>query len=107
MPGHPEEIAVKPCKRIEIIIEQPLASRVSEQLDSLGAPGYTLTSNVSGSGDRGVRRANESTGTFTNCIFLIACDDDALTQRIIDAVRPLLSLSGGVCLVSDAQWVRH
>jgi nitrogen regulatory protein PII len=98
---------MKACKRIEVVIEQTLSTRVAELLDELGAPGYTLLGSASGKGDRGTRRANESTGTFTNCVFVVACDDDGLTQRIVEGIRPLLSVSGGVCLVSDAMWVRH
>ena len=98
---------MKICKRIEIVIEQPLASRMSELLVELGAPGYTLISNAAGRGDRGVRRADEPTGTSTNCMFIIACDDVALVDTIVERLRPILSRSGGVCLVSDAQWVRH
>jgi nitrogen regulatory protein PII len=98
---------VKPCKRIEIVIEQTLARRMAARLDELGAPGYTLISGVSGRGDRGLRQADELTDTFTNCIFVIACDDDELVARIIEGVRAVLARSGGVCLVSDASWVRH
>ena len=98
---------MKPCKRIEIVIEQPLASRLADLLVNLGAPGYTLIPNAAGRGDRGVRRADEPTGTSTNCMFIIACDDDELIETIVEAVRPVLSRSGGICLISDAQWVRH
>jgi nitrogen regulatory protein PII len=98
---------MKPCKRIEIVIEQPLARRLAERLDELGAPGYTLIPNASGRGDRGLRRGDEVTDTFTNCLFVVACDDDAVVARIVEGVRPLIARSGGVCLVSDALWVRH
>ncbi len=98
---------MKPCKRLEIVIEQPLASRLADLLVELGVPGYTLIPNAAGRGDRGVRRADEPTGTSTNCMFVIACDDQELVQTIVEAVRPVLSRSGGICLVSDAQWVRH
>ena len=98
---------MKPCKRIEIVIEQRLAQRVADLLVELGAPGYTLIGRASGRGDRGVRRADEPTGTATNCFFMIACDDDEVVQRIVDGIRPVLTRSGGVCLVSDANWVRH
>jgi hypothetical protein len=98
---------MKPCKRIEIVIEQPLARRMSGLLDDLGAPGYTLLPRASGRGDRGQRRADDPTGTDTNCVFVIACEDEALVTRIVDGVRPLLSRSGGVCLVSDALWIQH
>ncbi|MFU8815389.1 MAG: P-II family nitrogen regulator [Pseudomonadales bacterium] len=98
---------MKPCKRIEIVIEQALARRLAGRLDELGAQGYTLISGVSGRGDRGLRQADELTDTFTNCVFVIACDDDDLVSRIVEGVRPMLSRSGGICLVSDAAWVRH
>ena len=98
---------MKPSKRIEIVIEQPLAERMIETLRKLDAPGYTVVRNVGGSGDRGARRADELAGDSSNCLFLIACDDEELVKRITDGVRPLLSRFGGICLVSDCLWLRH
>jgi PII-like signaling protein len=98
---------MKPCKRLEIVIEQPLARRLAARLDELGAPGYTVISNASGRGDRGLREADEVTDTFTNCVFIVACDDAETVTRLVEGVRPMITRSGGVCLVSDAQWVRH
>ena len=98
---------MKPCKRIEIVIEAPLARRLESLLEELGAPGFTLVPRASGRGDRGLRRADEPTGTSTNCLFIIACDQDEVVQRIVEGIRPLLSRSGGICLVSDAMWLRH
>lgn len=98
---------MKPCKRLEIVIEQPLMRRMAERLVELDAPGYTIIQQSSGRGDRGMRRADEPTGTSTNAIFIIACDDEQVVQGIIDGIRPILSRSGGICLVSDAMWVRH
>jgi len=98
---------MKPIKRIEIVIEQPLADRLAEKLRALGAPGYTVLRNVGGSGDRGARRADELAGDSSNCLFLIACDDEALVLRITEGVRPLLSRFGGICLVSDCLSLHH
>jgi len=98
---------MKPCKRIEIVIEEPLASRLARLLAELGAPGYTVLPRASGMGDRGLRRADDPTGNSTNCVFVIACDDDEKVRKIVDGVRPVLAKSGGICLVSDAMWVRH
>ncbi len=97
---------MKPCKRIEIVIEERLVEKMARQLQQLGAPGYTLLSRVSGMGDRGPRRADEPTGTATNAVFIIACDP-AIVQDLVNGIRPLLTQFGGICLVSDAEWLRH
>ena len=98
---------MKPCKRLEIVIEQPLAQRLARRLTELNAPGYTVIDHAGWRGARGVRRADEPTGTSTNCVFIIACDDPEVISQIVEGVRPILSRSGGICLVSDAMWVRH
>jgi hypothetical protein len=54
-----------------------------------------------------MRRADELSGESSNCLVLIACDDQALVDALLEAVRPLLVRAGGICLVSDAQWLRH
>lgn len=96
-----------PCKRIEIVIEAQLARRLAGCLDEAQAPGYTLIPRASGRGDRGRRRGDEPTGTDTNCVFIIACEDQNAVSRIVEAVRPLLSRFGGVCLVSDVLSLTH
>jgi len=98
---------MKPCKRIEIVIENSMVPRLTALIKQLGVDGYTLVPDVRGSGDRGMRRADELSGESSNCLVLIACDDHALVDALLEAVRPLLARVGGVCLVSDAQWLRH
>lgn len=98
---------MKPCKRVEIVIEQALANRLGEALIEAGAPGYTFIDHAGGSGDRGLRRADEPTGISTNCVFIVACPDQPAVEKIVEMVRPILSRSGGICLVSDAMWLRH
>lgn len=97
---------MKKCKRIEIVIEQTLANRFEELMHNLDA-NYTLISGVSGLGERGHRRADELTGASTNCLAIVASDNDKLTEQVVESVRPLLAKSGGICLVSDALWVVH
>lgn len=98
---------MRPCKRIEIVIEEPLATRLAAKLAEIGVPGYTMLPRASGRGDRGLRRADDPTGNSTNCVFLIACEDETKVQQIIDNVRPIIARSGGICLVSDAAWLIH
>ncbi len=98
---------MKPSTRIEIVIEEALTRRVAKLLDELEAPGYTLVPRASGRGDRGVRRGDDPTGTMSNSMFIVACDDPEIVERIVAGLRPLLTRFGGVCLLSEARWVRH
>ncbi len=98
---------MKPCKRIEIVIETPMVPSLIRVLEELGMPGYTLVPDVRGAGDRGVRRADEFSGESSNSLLLIACDDPATIERLLEGVRPLIRRSGGICLLSEAQWLRH
>jgi len=98
---------MKNCKRIEIVIETPMVQKLTDTLNQIGSPGYTLIPDVRGSGDRGVRRADELSGDSSNCLIVIACDNPTIIEKILEAVRPLLSRSGGICLVSEALWLRH
>jgi nitrogen regulatory protein PII len=97
---------MQPCKRIEIVIEQRLLDRTIAALDGAGATGYTVVRGISGRGDRGRRGGDEVTDVFTNCLIVVACDHAQL-QALVESVRPLLTTSGGVCLISDALWLRH
>jgi nitrogen regulatory protein PII len=98
---------MKLCKRIEIVIESAMVPSLLVTLKKLDVPGYTYIPDVRGSGDRGVRRGDELTGDSSNSFFLIACDDEAKVEAIKEAVRILIARSGGICLLSDAQWLRH
>ena len=98
---------MKTCTRIEIVVEQSVSGQVIELLHKLGAPGYTLIPDIRGAGDRGNRRGDELAGDSSNCMFIIACDDEAIIESLRVGLRPLLSRSGGVCLVSAAEWLRH
>ena len=71
-----------------------------------GATGYTLIRDVQGFGDRGDRTGDELTNVYRNCYLIIAATE-SLTPTIVEAARPLIERHGGMCLVSDASWVKH
>jgi nitrogen regulatory protein PII len=98
---------MRPCKRIEIVIERSHSEALDRVLRDTGINAFTLIQNVGGSGDRGYRRADDVTDTDENCIFIIAMENPDTVTAIVDAVRPILKRCGGMCLVSDAEWVVH
>lgn len=93
--------------RIEIVVEEPLAPELIRVLKQLQVPGYTVIPRAGGSGDRGIRRGDELAGDSSNCVFIIACEDETLVERLATAVRPLLTRSGGIMLVSDCRLLAH
>lgn len=95
-----------PVKRVEIVVDSLDAANLLDVLDGLGVHDYTEIKGVYGRGGRGERGGDPFSGAFDNTYLLLACPVDEVT-RVVEAVRPLLARRGGMCLVSDAQWVRH
>jgi nitrogen regulatory protein PII len=93
-------------KRVEIVTDSLEMQTVTEIVDRLGISGYTLIKDVVGKGERGLQSGDELTGVFKNSLLLVACEAEQVAA-LVEAVRPLLKERGGICLVSDAQWVVH
>lgn len=97
---------MQPVKRIEIVIDAPEVPTLLAALRQHGAGGYTVIRPVTGAGDRGERRDDEPGGGSANACIVTAAPPE-LAAVLIEAVRPVLKARGGICLVSDAQWVIH
>ena len=91
-------------KRIELVIDAALRG-VGEDHQA-GRRRVRLIKDVQGTGDRGNRSGDELGNVFRNC-YLIVASDEATADAIVEASRPLLERYGGMCLVSDAMWVKH
>ncbi len=97
---------MRPIKRVEIITDALEIERVAQLLEQHGVTGYTIIRDVIGKGERGIRRGDELSGVFKNSYLLTTCEPEQL-PAIVEAVRLILQQRGGVCLVSDAMWVKH
>lgn len=97
---------MKKVKRVEIVIDAAHSPRVLSLLADAKVDGYTLVRGVSGSGDRGLRMSDDITGVSNNNYILTTCAPETLEQ-VMDALRPVLRKLGGICLVSDAEWLIH
>ncbi len=95
-----------PVKRIEIIIDVPEVPALLATLREKGVSGYSVFSPVTGAGERGERRNDEPGGGSGNACVLTAVPPEKVTA-LIEALRPILKRRGGMCLVSDAEWVIH
>lgn len=97
---------MQPIKRVEIVTDSLEMHEVIEQVNRLGISGYTLINEVLGKGERGLQSGDELTGVFKNSLLLVACEAEKI-PGLVEAIRPMLKKRGGICLVSDAQWVVH
>lgn len=97
---------MKPVKRVEIIIESLHARDVIRAIELAGIDGYTLIRDVAGRGDRGDRSGDDLTDASRNCCFIVAADPER-APALLEALGPLLKTYGGVCLVTDSQWLWH
>ena len=97
---------MKNVKRIELVIEAVEKARVISTLKEINVFNYTIYKHVGGFGERGVRDDLAFGEKFENVTFVIACQEEQLSV-IIETLRPILKSYGGMCLVSDAQWIIH
>ncbi len=93
-------------KRVEIITDALEMQAVTAVLEAHDISGYTLITNVTGKGERGVQSGDDLTDVFKNSYLLTTCLPEQIAE-LVKAIRPLLKKRGGVCLISDAQWVVH
>jgi nitrogen regulatory protein PII len=97
---------MRPVKRIEIVVEAPQEETIRRLIDEAGIDGFTLVHAAAGRGQRGDRTSDGLSSAFQNVVFLIAAPAEQVGD-FVETVRPILERTGGICLVSDAQWLKH
>lgn len=99
-------IQTKSVKRVEIIISSLELKTVLAHFEDIGVTGYSIIRNVIGKGDRGSVSEEEELGLLGNDYVLVICDAEkaALIQAML---LPILERYGGVCLISEAEWLIH
>jgi len=97
---------MRKVKRVEIIIGIPTVPVLLEVMREQGLTGYTVYHNLTGAGHRGERLNDEPAGGGGNACVLSALPPENL-EAFLELLRPMLQIHGGICLVSDAEWLVH
>ncbi len=100
---HPE---AKPIKRLEIITSSVELKKVLETLEKLGVQGYSIIRGVSGKDDRGITTCDLDVDGVCNDYILAICNPEQ-EASVLNAMHPILTRYGGVCISSDATSLVH
>ena len=91
-------------KRVEIVIDEESLGELLDLLRTTGVRGYTFIKQAGGLGSRGERRPDDYALEEKNAVVILACEEKH-AERLIGALRPKLKDFGGMCLISDCEWV--
>ncbi|MEC4982743.1 MAG: hypothetical protein SAK42_01380, partial [Oscillatoria sp. PMC 1076.18] len=91
-------------KKVEIIVSSLEIEEVLQILDNIKVSGYTVIKNTSGKGDRGVSD-DDLDRVFSNSYILTVCTNEKQLNQLVEIITPLLKKVGGICLVTEANWV--
>ena len=97
---------MRAAKKIEIVCDSLEVKNVVKLLDDIGITGYTIIRDVVGKGGRGVRSGDDVTDVFKNSLIMAVCGDEMISD-LVEVIRPILKRFGGICLVSDTNYVIH
>jgi hypothetical protein len=93
-----------PKKRVDIVAETALQSRICRALEAAGAKGYTV-SPASGNGARGMRQGDGVVEASGN-VLITTVVNTAVLPAVLSAIQALLEDYAGALWVSDAFVVR-
>ena len=93
-------------KRLEIVVEAPVLSRVLDLLDRLAVTGYTVLPAVAGRGREGTWRSDGLVGEAGHMMVVACIVDHEKIDAVLDPVFNLVSRHIGIVSTQDIEVVR-
>jgi nitrogen regulatory protein PII len=91
-------------KRIEIVVSEESLRELLDLFREAKVRGYTVIKRAGGLGSRGERNPDDYVFVEENAVMVLACEESQ-AERIVTMLQPRLREFGGMCIVSDCQWV--
>jgi nitrogen regulatory protein PII len=91
-------------KRIEIVVDEESLKDLIKIFREAKVRGYTVIKRAGGLGSRGERNPDDYIFDDENAVMVLACEESQ-AEKIIMMLHPKLRDFGGMCLVSDCQWI--
>jgi PII-like signaling protein len=95
-----------PKKRIDIVVEAPVAKRLLETLDDLGVSGYTVVPALAGRGRDGSWQRDGLVGDAGRMVLVFCILDAGREDIVLDRIFRLVTRQIGIVTVSDVSVVR-
>jgi PII-like signaling protein len=92
-------------RRIEVLVDAPLARRIINAAHRAGIAGYTLLPTLEGKGRGGHWSDDQISGAQSKQLFLSVTSEEK-AAAFVEAVAPLLDSHGLLLLLSDVDVVR-
>ncbi len=92
-------------RRIEVLVDAPLARRVVEVAKSVGIVGYTVLPTLEGEGTHGHWSDDQVSGALAKVLFL-SVTSEPKAKAFMEAIEPLLESHGLVFLLSTVDVIR-
>lgn len=93
-------------KRIEIVVESPLTTRVIALLDGAGVTGYTVLPVLAGRGKDGAWHRDGIVGRMGTMVMIFTIVDETKVDSVIEPLFKLVSRQIGIVTVSDVSVIR-
>ncbi|GMU87719.1 MAG: hypothetical protein AMXMBFR48_29600 [Ignavibacteriales bacterium] len=93
-------------KRFEIITPAAATKEILLLFREKNITGYSVIPDVTGSGERGIQSGDDLSGISKN-VLIITTTEPGSEHELEETLRPILKRYGGVCMVSDALWLKH
>ena len=93
-------------KRIEVMIEAPALSRITEVLDRLDATGYTVLPALAGRGLSGSWRRDDAFGDAARIVSVVCITDPSRVEGLLLAIRDVVERYIGIVSVCDVEVIR-
>jgi PII-like signaling protein len=95
-----------PKKRIDIMVEAPLMTRVLAILDEQKVPGYTVVPAIAGRGHDGTWHRDGLVGRAGAVVQIFCILDESRVGPVLEPLFKLVSRQIGIVTVSDVQVIR-
>ncbi|MDX1580765.1 MAG: DUF190 domain-containing protein [Alphaproteobacteria bacterium] len=94
-----------PRKKIDVLVDGPLARKVTRLIDDAGVKGYSVFRSIGGRGEDGTWREDQLTGAQQKVLIQMVLKPET-ADRILEELGPQLDRYSAILYVSDVTVLR-